>query len=110
MILIVRGRVNPNRVDCADTIGSMETSLQPPKRAFAIFTHTFFQGMVPAWYDDETGLPVVYETDVEAQREIAEFMITVLQQFLAGERDFEDASVTGDFVLRVDVHPDGTIS
>lgn len=88
----------------------MDTNLSKPKAAFAIFTQTLFQGTVPAWYDAESGLPVVYATEVEAQREIAEFMITALQQFLAGERDFEDATVTEDFVRTVNVNPDGTIS
>ena len=32
-----------------------------------------------------------------------------LRQFLASERDFADASTTGDFILPVEVWPDGTI-
>ena len=87
----------------------MDTRLSKPKAGFAIFTRTFLQGMVPAWYDAESGLPVVYATEVEAQREIAEFMIAALQQFLAGEREFDDATFTEDFVLPVEVHVDGTI-
>ncbi len=32
-----------------------------------------------------------------------------LRQFLAGHRDFDDARTTGDFILPVRVHTDGTI-
>lgn len=64
---------------------------------------------MPAWYD-ETGFPAVFETELEAQREIAELQITRLRQFLAGERDFDDAITVEDFILPVDVWPDGRIS
>jgi hypothetical protein len=77
--------------------------------AFAIFTQTVCEGVVPAWRD-ERGFPVIYETKREAQKEVAEMIIEHLQQFITGERDFEDAITTEDFILPVDVWPDGTIS
>lgn len=61
------------------------------------------------WYDDRN-FPVVYATEREAQREIADGLIEHLQQFLDGERDFEDAISVDDFILPVDVWPDGSIS
>lgn len=36
-------------------------------------------------------------------------LIEHLCQFLAGERDIDDAHTTGDFILPVQVHPDGTV-
>jgi hypothetical protein len=79
-------------------------------RAYSIFMPTFFQGKMPAWYDDESGFPVVYETELEAQREIADHHLTLIKQFLDGERDFDDAMTVEDFILPVDVWPDGRIS
>lgn len=64
---------------------------------------------MPAWYDD-TNYPVVYATDVEAQREIADDLMEHLRQFLDGEREFDDAITVEDFILPVDVWLDGSIS
>ena len=76
--------------------------------AFAIFTETVCEGIVPAWRD-ESGFPVIYTTEREAQIEIAEMLIEHLSQFIAGEREFDDALTTGDFILPVEVRSDGTI-
>lgn len=70
---------------------------------------TLCQGTIPAWYD-ENELPVTYSTELEAQREIADHQITLLGQFLAGERDFDDAITPDDFILPVTIWPDGSIS
>lgn len=86
----------------------MPSRKKKSRPAFAIFEDTLCQGMMPTWRD-EAGLPITYPTKREAQIEIAEMMIIHLQQFLAGERDFDDASTTGDFILPVQVWPDGTI-
>jgi hypothetical protein len=59
---------------------------------------------------DETDYPVVFETELEAQREIADNQLIRIRQFLDGERDFHDAITTEEFVLPVDVWPDGSIS
>lgn len=64
---------------------------------------------MPAWYN-ENNLPVIYATELEAQREIADNLMEHLRQFLEGERDFEDAISVDDFILPVDVWPDGSIS
>ncbi len=64
---------------------------------------------MPACYD-ETEYPVVFPTELEAQREIADTQLTLIKQFLNGERDFHDAITTDEFVLPVDVWSDGSIS
>jgi hypothetical protein len=78
------------------------------RSAFAIFESTFFSGVIPTWRD-ENGCISTYATEREAQLEIAEMLMEQLRQFLAGERDFGDASTTGDFILPVEVWPDGTV-
>src|SRR5580765_6804806 len=78
-------------------------------KGFCIYITTVCEGAVPS-VRDEHGLPCVFKTEVEAQREIADFMITRLQEFLDGERDFEDAMEIEEYVLPVDVHPDGSIA
>ena len=81
---------------------------QAVRSGYAIFMPTVFQGTVPACYEEEH--PVVFTTELEAQREIADNQLIRLKQFLDGERDFGDAIVTDEFVLPVHVRSDGTIS
>ncbi len=81
----------------------------PSRSAYAIFTQTLCDGLVPAWHD-ESNLPVTYLTELEAQREIAEDLMEQLRQFLDGSREFDDAITTEDFILAVQVWPDGRIS
>ncbi|MEI6078775.1 MAG: hypothetical protein WCS94_24585 [Verrucomicrobiota bacterium] len=76
--------------------------------AYCIFIDTICQGRIAAWHD-ENGMPVVYPTIEAAQREIADDVIEKLRQFLAGERGFEDAMTVEDYILPVDVLPDGSI-
>ena len=82
---------------------------KPARSGFAIFTQTICDGLVPAWYDGNN-LPVVYATETEAQREIVDDLIEHLQQFLDGTREFEDAICVDEFVLPVNVWPDGSVS
>jgi len=79
------------------------------RTGYAIFRPTFFQGTMPACYD-ETNYPVVFSTELEAQREIADTQLTRIQEFLDGERVFGDAISTDEFVLPVDVSSNGHIS
>lgn len=81
---------------------------QPIRPGYAIFCPTVFQGAMPACYEGD--YPVVFATELEAQREIADNQLTRIQQFLDGERDFSDAIETDEFVLPVSVWPDGSIS
>lgn len=77
--------------------------------AFTVFCQTVCEGLTPAWRNED-GWPVTYDTEREAQAEIAELLIGQLQDFLAGGREFDDALTTLDFILPVDVWPDGSIA
>jgi hypothetical protein len=86
------------------------------RRGFCIFINTFFQGPVPSVReslpDDTPNAPeriCVFPTELEAQHEIVDLMMIRLQEFLDGERDFEDAVTLEEYVVEVDVCPDGTI-
>lgn len=78
------------------------------RNAFCIFTDTVCEGRVPAWHNENL-MPVIYPTVEAAQREIADDVMEKLRQFLAGEREFEDAMEVEDYILPVDVFPDGSI-
>ena len=69
---------------------------------------TLCQGTMPACYEDD--YPVVFPNELEAQREIADHQLIRIQQFLDGERDYDDAIATYEFVLPVNVWSDGSIS
>jgi hypothetical protein len=87
----------------------MSTKNPPELRnGFCIYINTFCEGAVPIVSDGD-GKYVVFETALEAQREIVDHQITRLQEFLDGERDFEDAITVEEYVLAVEVLPDGTI-
>jgi hypothetical protein len=77
--------------------------------AFCIYINTFFQGPVPV-ERNEHEKPVVYATREAAEREIVEYCIQRLQQYLAGERDFDDAITVEEYVVPVTAFLDGSIS
>ncbi|MEI6605660.1 MAG: hypothetical protein WCP35_10150 [Verrucomicrobiota bacterium] len=86
------------------------------RRGFCIFINTLFQGPVPSVKEsspnDATNVPeriCVFSAEREAQLEIVDFMMTRLQEFIDGERDFEDAVTMEEYVVEVDVLPDGSI-
>ena len=86
------------------------------RRGFCIFINTFFQGPVPSvkesWPNDDANGPeriCVFSTELEAQHEIVDLMMFRLQEFLDGERDFDDVVTLEEYVVEVDVCPDGTI-
>ncbi len=81
---------------------------QELRDGFCIYIDTLCQGPVPS-VSDENGY-VVFETELEAQKEIADFLMTRFQQFLDGERDFDDAITIEEYVVPVVVHADGTIT
>ena len=83
-------------------------STSAPRRGFCIYTKTFFQGPTLAVTQDEDR-PCIFATEAEAQREIADFMMTRLQQFLDGERDFDDAITVDEYIVPVTIQPDGSI-
>ena len=85
-------------------------SEEQPKRlrtGFCIYINTLCQGPVPL-VSDENGY-VVFETELEAQKEVVDYQMTRLRQFLDGEREYEDAIETEEYVVPVTVQPDGKI-
>jgi hypothetical protein len=83
--------------------------MDDPKPAFCIYIRTLAEGEVPA-VRDENDLPCAFPTRIEAEREIAANLITRLQEFMDGHRDFEDAMTVEEYVVAVDVFPDGSIT
>ena len=85
------------------------------RRGYCIFIDTVFQGAVPSVSEVDGDHPkgseiiCVFPTKCEAQLEIVDFMMTRLQQFIDGERDFDDAVTIEEYVVEVDVFPDGRI-
>jgi hypothetical protein len=79
------------------------------REGFCIFINTFFQGPVPSVREGDDDHVVVFATRREAELEIIDFLQTRLQQFIDGERDFDDAITVEEYILPVEVLPDGTI-
>lgn len=75
---------------------------------FCIYIETLCQGPVPLVADDERY--VVFESETEAQKEVADHAITRLQEFLDGARDFEDAITIEEYVMPFTVHGNETIT
>jgi hypothetical protein len=78
------------------------------RNGYCIYINTFCQGPVPTVSDDKGY--VVFDTELEAQREIVDNLMIRLEQFLDGERDYEDAITVEEYVVLVTVHPDGVIT
>lgn len=82
------------------------------KRGFCIFIDTFFQGRIPSCYEGSGNEPqkiCIFATEREAQLEIVDFMEIRLQEFIDGERDFDDATTVEEYVIEVEVLSDGSI-
>ena len=77
------------------------------RHGFCVFIHTLCQGAVPSLYENDKLM--IFATEVEAQREIADFAMERLQQFMNGERDFDDAISVEEYVMKVEVLPDGSV-
>jgi hypothetical protein len=76
---------------------------------FCIYIDTICQGPVPVWRDGE-GKYLVFKTEIEAQREIADDLIMRLEQFMDGERDFDDAMTVEEYIVPVTVQTDGSFT
>ncbi len=88
----------------------MSQEVSPDLRAgFCIYIDTLCQGPVPVVSDGE-GKYIVFETELEAQREVVDNAMIRLHQFLDGERDFDDAITVEEYIVPVTVHPDGTVT
>jgi hypothetical protein len=77
-------------------------------RGYCIYVETVCEGECPVEYNGQ-GTPFVYSTIEAAQRAIAEYTIERLQQFLVGERDFDDAMTVEEYVVDVHVQSDGSV-
>ncbi len=73
--------------------------------AFCIFINTALGGPVPSVIDGEDSY-VVYKTERAAQCEIVDNAITRLQQFLEGERDFDDVMIVDEYVVPISLQDD----
>lgn len=84
------------------------------RKGYSIFINTFFEGAVPAVTefaaDDQNGdeKVCIFPTERDAQLEIVDAMMIKLQQFIDGERDFEDAVTLEEYVVEVEMPGDGT--
>lgn len=78
------------------------------KDGFCIYTDTIREGPQPAERDSR-GRPVVYRTADEARRALVVAIIRRLQEFLRGDRNFEDAMKVVEYIVEVDVLPDGSV-
>jgi hypothetical protein len=88
----------------------MSQDVSPNLRTgFCIYIDTLCQGPVPTVSDGD-GKYIVFETELEAQKEIVDHTMIRLRQFLEGERDFDDAITVEEYVVPVTVHPDGVIT
>ena len=79
------------------------------RNGYCIYTRTFFQGSIPTVSDSDDKY-VIFETELAAQREIADHAMIRIRQFLDGERDFSDAITIEEYVAPVDLHSDGSIT
>jgi hypothetical protein len=83
-------------------------------RGYGIFIDTFCEGSVPSVKEitDGNNAPTIciYPTEREAQLEIADYMMTRLQEFIDGERDFDDAVSLLEYVLEIEVSDCGKIT
>jgi hypothetical protein len=82
------------------------------RNGFCIYTDTLFQGPVPTVSEAEGNEDkhVIYATELDAQREIADYAITRIQEFLDEQRDFDDAIIVQEYVVPVTVNIDGTFT
>ncbi len=85
-------------------------------RGFCIYINTLSQGPVPSVKESSPNDAAnahericVFSTEREAQLEIVDLMMTRLQEFINGEREFDDAVTLEDYVVDVEVYPDGVI-
>lgn len=85
-------------------------------RGYCLFINTHCQGPVPSVRGSLPNAAAnapdricVFPTELEAQREIVDTMMIRLQEFLDGERDFDDAMTVEEYIVEVDVCPDGSV-
>lgn len=77
-------------------------------RGYCVFIDTIFQGTTVSVHG-ENDLPFVFPSEREAQLEIVDFHMTRVQEFIEGERDYDDALEIEEYVMPVTVLPDGMV-
>lgn len=79
---------------------------------FIIVGDSFVDGLQPTVMVSEGDSPfehLLFPTEREAQMEMADRMMTKLEEFIDGERDFDDAVALDEHVLEVVRRGDGKI-
>lgn len=74
---------------------------------YIICVDALCEGEVPL-VKNQAGDPVIFISEREAQLEIVDTATTRLQEFVDGERKFEDAISVEEFIQQVEVLPDGS--
>ena len=82
---------------------------QPVALGYFVMIDTLCEGSVPSVFDD-SGAPFLFQSQREAELEIVENMIERLQDFIRGERDFDDAITLEEYVVDVSLFADGSTS
>lgn len=86
---------------------SSNSSNNLPRSGYCIYIDTVCEGQIPLVCDGTYTL--VFDTEEAAQREIVDAMMIRLQEFLDGEREYDDAITVEEYVLPVQVNRNGTI-
>lgn len=76
---------------------------------FCIYTDTICQGAIPIEHD-ESGLPVVYSSRDEAERELAADIMERIRLFLAGDLSFAEAESVDEYVVEAARFSNGSIA
>ena len=84
------------------------TAKKDAKVGYCIYVNTVLEGPRPVERDGQ-GFPFTYPTLLEAQHVIAEDTIERIRQFSIGEREFDDAMTVEEYIVEVDVQPDGSV-
>ena len=87
----------------------MWRDMNPLRNGYCIYINTLGQGPAPSVTDGEEKF-IVFDTELAAQKEIADNAMTRLRQFLESERDFDDAMTVEEYVVPVTVHTDGSFT
>lgn len=74
---------------------------------YIICVDALCEGAVPL-VKNQAGDSLIFMSEREAQREIVDATMTRLQEFVAGEREFEDAIGVEEFIQQIEVSPDGS--
>lgn len=76
--------------------------------AFCIFVNTIVDGHVPLERDEHADV-VVYSSREEAEQVIVQSIIERCQDYLRGQRGFEDATTIEEFVSEVQILHDHSV-